>query len=116
MEQGRKELFKTELGKVEMIEGKVQEIWEEFGRVKDTMEKVEKNRGRERGRKNGGQHEECRRKKREIRRGLKVWRKELEKRQEYRRKKREYKELCERKRQEENERWEREAEEARMEE
>jgi len=58
-----------------MIEGKVQEIWEEFGRVKDTMEKVEKNRGRERGRKNGGQHEECRRKKREIRRGLKVWRK-----------------------------------------
>ena len=33
-----------------MIEGKVQEIWQEFGtRVRETMKKVEKDKGEERG-------------------------------------------------------------------
>ena len=45
-----------------------------------------------------------RRKKREIRMGLRTWRKGLKERQEYRREKKEYRKLCERKKQEENER------------
>jgi len=50
-EEGR-ELFRTELGRVEMIEGKVQEIWGKFGtRVRENR-KDRESRG-ERGRRKG---------------------------------------------------------------
>jgi len=55
-EEGR-ELFRTELGRVEMIEGKVQEIWGKFGtRVRENG-KDRESRG-ERGRRKGWWDEE----------------------------------------------------------
>jgi len=51
-----------------------------------------------------------------IRRALTEWRKKRGEIADYKREKKEYKELCGVKRREENERWEEEAEEAKMEE
>jgi len=52
-----------ELGKMKIVKGKVQEIWGKFEtRMRETMEKIEKNRRGERGRRKEWD-EECRKKK-----------------------------------------------------
>ncbi|XP_018055970.1 PREDICTED: protein PXR1-like [Atta colombica] len=63
-----------------MVEAKVQEKWKEFGTtIKETLEKVEKDKGGGRGRRKGWWNEECG-KKRKNRRELRAWRKELKER------------------------------------
>jgi len=114
-EKGR-ERFKAELGRVEVSGGKVQEeVGKMEGRIKEIIKRMETER-REYGKRKGWWDAECREKKREVRRALRVWRKGNGDKQRYLNGKKEYREICEEKKREENERWEREVEEARVEE
>ncbi|KYN29366.1 hypothetical protein ALC57_01193, partial [Trachymyrmex cornetzi] len=106
-EEGRV-VFRELLGGVEWWEGKGEECMKETeGRIREILENIEKERGKE---KKGRGWWESREKKEGVRRVLREWRKG-----EYRKEKREYKELCEVKKKEENERWERKVEGARSE-
>jgi len=113
-EKGR-ERFKAELGRVEVSGGKVQEeVGKMEGRIKEIIERMETER-REYGKRKGWWDAECREKKREVRRALRAWRKGNGDKQQYLNGKKEYREICEEKKRDENERWEREVEEARVE-
>lgn len=83
-------------------------------KVRETMEEAEKSR--EGGNKGTRRcwDEECKERKREVRKELREWRRKGGKEGEiYRKKKREYNELCRRKKEEENKRWARKAMEVR---
>jgi len=97
---------------MEVTQDKVQNIIEEANiRIRKALEEMEEERGRERKEMRGWWNEECKVKKREVRKTLREWRKGQGGGQEYRREKKKYKDLCDRKKQEENRNWEREAEE-----
>lgn len=84
------------------------------GRILEVLEEVEKGRG-EGNIKRRWWDEECRMKKREVRKELREWRKGRGDGREYRERRREYREFCERKKKEDNEKWEKKVTEARRE-
>jgi len=115
VEKGR-ERFKVELGSVVLVGGEVQEeVREMEGRIREVIERIETEMLEDRKRIKGWWDEECREKKRKIRRTLRAWRRGNGDKQRYPNEKKEYKEIYEGKKREENERWEREVEEARVE-
>ncbi|XP_011868143.1 PREDICTED: uncharacterized protein LOC105562162, partial [Vollenhovia emeryi] len=112
-EQGR-ESFRQKIGEIESREG-VQEDWEEWEeRIKNAIEEIEREGGGREG-KRGWWDEECKSKKREVRKVLREWRKGKGEEREYKGRKKEYKEMCDKKRKEENEKWIRKAAEAKTE-
>jgi len=109
--------FREMLGKMEMGEEDVETMWEGMeGKVKKVLQ--ETGRGREnegRKGKRGWWDEECKEKKKGVRKELRNWRKKGGEGRDYKRKKQEYKELCEKKKRKKNDRWERCAMEAKRE-
>jgi len=115
-EEGR-EKFKDNLGRIEQGERSVQcVVGDMTRRIREALKKTEREGEERRRRGRGWWDEECREKKRGVRRALRKWRKGDEQGTRYRKERKEYRELCERKRKEENKRWEREIQEIRSEE
>lgn len=106
-EEGR-ERFEENLNlEVERME--LEEEWIEVEkRVKEAMRETEEAQRKNERKSTGWWDEECREKKKEVRKELRKWRKNRADREEYKEKKREYKLICEQKKREENENWERE--------
>lgn len=115
-DEGGTERFREKIGRVEFRGEGIQREMDEVGmRIREAMKGIEEERGKERYIRRGWWDEECRVKKRRVRRSLREWTDGRGGGQEYRKEKREYNKICEKKRQEENEKWEREAQEARTE-
>lgn len=110
-------MFRQKLGEVELGEGKVQEEWERLeGRIKLAVEGTEREREERREERKGWWNKECKEKKKELRKTLRIWKRGGEGQgQEYRRRRRKYRDLCERKKRKENEKWARRAAEVRTE-
>lgn len=90
--------------------------WEEMeSKMRKTLQKVEEECGLEKERKNGWWDEECKERKREVRRELREWKRKGGEGREYRKKRKEYAELCKRKKKKENEKWEKRMKEVRRE-
>jgi len=105
-----REWFRTEIERMGIKEGKVQET------IRETLGRMEEEGGRGgRYKGKGWWDEECAEQKRVVRRALRKWRKGRDEEQGYKEEKKVYKEICEKKKREENEKWEKEAEEARTE-
>ncbi|XP_024875210.1 ABC transporter F family member 4-like [Temnothorax curvispinosus] len=115
-EEGRSQ-FKERLGTIEGGEGEVQEEIEVgISRIRKVIEENEKEGGR-RDKKNGRGwwDEECKEKKREVRKELRKWRKGRGEVERFREERKEYREMCKRKKNEEKERMIREIGEAKTE-
>jgi len=114
-EEGRAS-FRQELGEIGLIGKGIQEEVEALeDRIKKALEKGERERWGDRRVNKGWWDEECKKKKKIVRKSLRDWRRGKENRQEYQRERREYREICEEKKKEENLRWEREVEGVRRE-
>jgi len=89
---------------------------EELGkRIREEIEDIEEKIGEGHKDKRGWWDDECRKRKKEVRKELREWRKKGGEGGVYKKKKKDYKELCERKKKEENERWEKKAREVKRE-
>jgi len=93
----------------------MQEVLKESKRIREALEKAEREREGEKKKRDNWWNEDCEKKKRWVRRALREWRKKRGEITNYKREKKEYKELCGVKRREENERWEEEAGETKTE-
>ncbi|EZA51891.1 hypothetical protein X777_09206, partial [Ooceraea biroi] len=86
------------------------EDWREMEeRFKEAMETAERKIGGRRKKSDQWWDEECKKKKREVRRELRLWRKEKGNEEKYRERKREYKQLIEEKKKELSDKWEKKA-------
>lgn len=114
-EEGR-ERFIERIGKISNIEGGINEELREVGkRIREALEeedKTERVNRKERGEWWDGESWEA---KRAVMIELRAWRRGESKSETYRQKKREFKLLCGEKRRQDNERWEKEIEEEKME-
>jgi len=114
-EEGRKE-FRRGLGIIREEGKEIQQEMEEMGgRIKKTLEVCEEQRGYGKRIRRKWWDEECRERKKEVRKELRRWRREGGEGDRYRERKRGYKEMCEEKKKEERERMLREAGEAKTE-
>ncbi|XP_026827634.1 golgin subfamily A member 6-like protein 22 [Ooceraea biroi] len=112
-EKGRRE-FKECIDTIEMREREIREDWREMEeRFKEAMETAERKIVRSRKKGDEWWDEECKKKKREVRRELRLWRKERGDEERYRERKREYKQLIEEKKKELSDKWEKKAVEVR---
>lgn len=107
------ERFKKKIGRFEgMEEGVQDEIGRVTEKIRKTIEECEEGKRKERGSKKGWWDEECKEKKKDVKRELRNWRKRGGDGDRYRKRKREYKKICERKKKEEKEKMIREVGEA----
>ncbi|XP_039311970.1 uncharacterized protein LOC120359229 [Solenopsis invicta] len=106
--------FREALGELPVGDGEVERVWEE---MKELVLEILKRGNKEKGGivRRGWWDEECRIKKKEVRRALRRWREGEGDRQWYKKERLEYRKLMERKKKEENEKWEKELREIKTE-
>ncbi|XP_066588087.1 golgin subfamily A member 6-like protein 25 [Prorops nasuta] len=106
-DKGQLERYKEKAAGIEGEEvEEVGERWERLQeKVRKVVEEVKKERNEEEGRKKGWWDEECRVRKRELRKKLRGWLRGLGEKEEYRREKRKYREKCEEKKERWREEW-----------
>ncbi|XP_067212233.1 golgin subfamily A member 6-like protein 6 [Linepithema humile] len=108
--------FKQRIEGLKSGEEEMRVEWEGIERkMKEAIKEMERDLGKEEGKRRGWWDRECEEKKKEARRELRGWRRKGGEGKEYKEKKKEYKEMCERKKKEENERWEKRAREVKRE-
>jgi len=108
--------YKEEIEKILLREGTGGLEREDMeNEIREVIKGVERKMTGREERKRGWWDEECKTKKREVRRRLREWRRKKGEGKEYKEKKKEYRELCDRKKKEENEKWEKAARDVRRE-
>ncbi|XP_067207866.1 golgin subfamily A member 6-like protein 22 [Linepithema humile] len=108
--------FKQRMERIKLGKKEIGEEWEGMEReMKEAIREVERDLGKEEGKKGGWWDRDCEEKKKEVRRELRGWKSKGREGKKYKEKRKEYKKLCERKRKEENEKWGKKAREVKRE-